>query len=174
MQHSVETALRDYSNGSDVEHQVQMGKFFAAMQKTVLARGNRIKGSEPRSLGACAKPNLPAPIVAHPPIAVECSRPEGCLYCENYRIHADEIDVRKVISARHCIRVTAQYATSLEEHDRVFGQVLARIDEILDEVRGFDSELVMRVETQVDEEGLLDSFWSAKLDTLMVLGMELI
>lgn len=174
MQHSVETALRDYSNGSDVEHQEQIGQYFKGMQNTVLARGIKIDGSEIRSLGICAKPNLPIPFASHPPIAVECSRPEGCLYCENYRLHADETDVRKLISARHCIRLTAQYASSIEEHDQIFGKVLARIDKILEELKGHDSQLVMRVERQVDEEGLLDSFWSAKLDTLLALGMELI
>lgn len=174
MQHSVETALRHYSNGSEVEHQEQMGQFFAEVQKTVLARGAQVDGSEPRSVGLCAKPNRPVPIVANPPVAVECNRSEGCLYCENYRLHADDIDVRKVVSARHCIRVTSQYAASVEEHSEVFGQVLARIEEILAEVRGVDSALVMRIEKQVDEEGLLDPFWSAKLDTLIALGMELI
>lgn len=174
MQHSVETALRDYSNGSEVEHQEEMGQYFAAMQRTVLKPGVQVEGSEPRSVGICAKPSQPVPIVADPPVAVKCDRSEGCLYCENYRLHADEIDVRKLVSARHCIRVTAQYATSVEEHDQVFSHVLARIEEILTEVKGFDAKLVRCIEKQVDEEGLLDSFWSAKLDTLMALGMELL
>lgn len=174
MQHSVATALHHYSNGSEVEHQEEMGQFFSAMQKTVLARGAPVDGGEPRSMGLCANPNQPVSIILDPPIPVECNRSEGCLYCKNYRLHADEIDVRKVISARHCIRVTAQYATSMEEHDHVFGQVLARIADVLEEVSKLDSELVMQVEKQVDKEGLLDSFWSAKLDTLIALGMELV
>lgn len=174
MQHSLETSLRHYSNGCEIEHQQEMGQFFARMQKTVLARGTRVNGSEIRSLGLCTSPNQPIAISSDLPVAVECSRSEGCLYCENYRVHADEVDVRKVISARQCIRVAAQYANSVEDHDRVFGPLLTRIANVLDEVKRHDSQLVMRVEKEVDEAGLLDSFWSAKLDTLVALGMELI
>lgn len=174
MQHSVATALRKYSNGSEHEHQEELGQFFSEVQKTVLVRGAEIVGSEIRPAGQCAKPNQPLSIVSDPPISVDCRRADGCLYCASYRIHADELDIRKVFSARYCIQVVAQYATSVEEHDAVHGLVLSRIEKVLDEARLVDPDLVMRIETEVDVEGLLDPFWGAKLDTLMALGMELL
>jgi hypothetical protein len=62
----------------------------------------------------------------------------------------------------------------MEEHERVFGRVIKRIDHILSEIERRDAKLVASIERDVDEDGNLDNFWSAKLDTLVALGMELI
>lgn len=174
MQHSIPTSVRNYSNGSEITHQIEIGEYFGRMEKIVLSRGDMLLGSEVRSLGSCAAPNCPTPLADSPPVVPDCGRAEGCLFCDKYRVHADEIDCRKVLSARHCVRVTAQYARSIEEYDQVFGIVLNRLDEVLAEIRKREPSMVASVERQVDIDGELDKFWSAKLETLVSLGMELL
>lgn len=174
MQHSIPTSVRNYSNGSEVTHQIEMGEYFHRMEKIVVPRGEILLGSEVRSLGSCAEPNCPTPLADRPPLVPDCQRAEGCLFCDKYRVHADEIDCRKVLSARHCVRITAQYARSVEEYDQVFGVVLNRLEEVLAEIKKREPRMVENLEKQVDIDGELDKFWSAKLETLVSLGMELL
>jgi hypothetical protein len=49
--------------------------------------------------------------------------------------------------------------------------VLARIEELLSELRRRDINLVQRIENEVDSEERLDPFWSAKIEQLALLGV---
>jgi hypothetical protein len=49
--------------------------------------------------------------------------------------------------------------------------MLRRVDFLLDELRRRDAALVEQIEQDVDIEGNLDAFWSAKLDQLYELGV---
>jgi len=62
-------------------------------------------------------------------------------------------------------------ADSIEQYDRSFGTVLRRVDFLLDELRRRDAALVDQTEQDVDIDGNLDAFWSAKLDQLYELGV---
>jgi hypothetical protein len=62
-------------------------------------------------------------------------------------------------------------ADSIEQYDRSFGTVLRRVDFLLDELRRRDAALVDQIEQDVDIDGNLDAFWSAKLDQLYELGV---
>lgn len=173
-QHSIPTALCSYNNGDEVTHQKEMGAYLGQMGRVVLTNKAKLPGSQQRALGTCMRPAEPAPTAPITPIAVDCKRAEGCLFCGHFRVHADERDVRKLLSARQCIRITGQYCASVEEHDRVMGPILKRIDEVLEQIRAHDPTLIQPIEFEVDLDGELDPYWSAKLDTLLALGMEIL
>ncbi|MCA7893471.1 hypothetical protein [Burkholderia cepacia] len=173
MQHSVATSIENYSNGTETDHFMEMGAYLGLAENSknvILTRGAAVAE---RSTGACATPDEPKPIIDSPPVEPDCKRGEGCLFCEKYRIHADEADARKLLSARHCIRVSARYAGSVEEQNSAFGPVLRALEFYLDLIRSRDAALVERLEREVDIDGELSPFWAAKLDTLIELGMEL-
>lgn len=173
MQQSVETTIKYYSNGTVSVHQEEMSAYLGWVEKkkdAVLDQGLPVAAV--RSAGSCASPNEPKAFINNPPIQPDCTRGEGCLFCDRFRIHADENDSRKLLGARHCIRVAAKHAASVEEHDRAFGPILQAIEFYLDLIRERDSDLVARVEKEVDIEGELDAFWAAKLSTLIELGMD--
>ncbi|HJW25891.1 MAG TPA: hypothetical protein VJ576_13425 [Rhodocyclaceae bacterium] len=171
MQHSIRTAVRKYSNGSEMMHQTEMGNFLTQVEKVVLARDDLLEHGETRSIGLCASPNHPSPISGHVPVTPDCKGPEGCLFCGQYRVHADEVDTRKLLSCRYCIRKTSHLASSQEQFDRVFGVVLNRIGFILSEIGHRDATMVARIEREVDVEGELDPYWTIKLETLMELDL---
>ncbi|WP_155648295.1 hypothetical protein [Burkholderia cepacia] len=173
MQHSVATSIENYSNGTEADHFMEMGAYLGLAENAknvILTRGAVVAE---RSTGACATPDEPKPIIDSPPVEPDCKRGEGCLFCEKYRIHADEVDARKLLSARHCIRVSARYAGSVEEQNEAFGPVLRALEFYLDLIRSRDTALVERLEREVDVDGELSPFWATKLDTLIELGMEL-
>lgn len=171
MQHSVKTALTKYSNGSEVAHQIEIGNFLSHVEKVVLAKGENLEHAETRSIGLCAEPNHPNPISGHVPVKPDCKGPEGCLFCDQYRVHADEVDTRKLLSCRYCVRKTSHLASSQEQFAQVFGVVLDRIGFILGEIGRRDAPMVTRIEREVDVEGELDPYWTIKLETLMELDL---
>ena len=170
MGHSLATALRLYSNGTDAAHKTEMGAFLASVEKTVLKPGNDPAGSIKSAVGVCIGFHKPAPIAASVTIQPDCRSTEGCLFCDRYRVHADATDIRKLLGCRHCVRLLSRRADSIEQYDKSFGAVLRRVDFLLDELRRRDAALVDQIEHDVDIEGNLDAFWSARLDQLYELG----
>lgn len=171
MGHSLTTALRSYSNGTDAAHKAEMGAFLASVEKTVLKTGNDPAGSVRSAVGVCIEFHKPSPITASGTIQPDCRSTEGCLFCDQYRIYADAADIRKLLSCRHCVRLLSGRADSIEQYDTSFGTVLRRIDFLLDELRKRDAALVVQIEHDVDIKGELDAFWSVKLDQLYELGV---
>ena len=171
MGHSLVTALRSYSNGTDAAHKAEMGAFLASVEKTLLKPGNDPAGSTRSAVGVCIEFHKPAPIAASVTVQPDCRSTEGCLFCDQYRVHADAADIRKLLSCRHCVRLVSGRAGSIEQYDRSFGAVLRRVDFLLDELRKRDAALVDQIGQDVDIDGHLDAFWSAKLDQLYELGV---
>jgi hypothetical protein len=171
MGHSLATALRSYSNGTDAAHKAEMGAFLASVEKIVLMAGDDPVASIRSAVGVCIGFHKPAPIAASVTVRPDCRSTEGCLFCDQYRVHADATDIRKLLSCRHCVRLVSGRAGSVEQYDRSFGAVLRRVGFLLDELRKRDAVLVDQIEQDVDIDGNLDAFWSTKLDQLYELGV---
>ncbi|AJZ57019.1 integrase family protein [Paraburkholderia fungorum] len=171
MGHSLDTALRSYSNGTDAAHKAEMGAFLASVEKTVLKPGNDPAGSIKSAVGVCIEFHKPLPIAASVTVQPDCRSTEGCLFCEQYRVHADATDIRKLLSCRHCVRLVGGRAGSIEQYHSSFGAMLRRVDFLLNELRKRDAALVDQIEQDVDLDGNLDAFWLSKLDQLYELGV---
>jgi hypothetical protein len=171
MQHSLITTLRKYSNGSQVTQQLEMGTYFSQVEKIVLTQRQENTGFEPNSVGICTCPGKPKVVAENLPVTPNCKGVEGCLFCDKYRVHADEIDVRKVLSARYYIQKASRLANSQEQYIKLFFATLQRIDFILGELKRRIPELAEKIEMEVDIGGELDAFWSGKLEMLMELDL---
>ena len=170
MGHSLATAMRVYSNGSAVRHATEMGEYLASVAKTVLAAGDASEGI-PNAVGKCRSFADPIPIAAQVPATPNCRSTEGCLFCDKYRLHADETDVRKLFSCRFALRISFGNSVSPEFAKGRLSEVMKRIEELIAEVRTRDDALVKRVESEVDNDERLDPFWSAKIEQLALLGV---
>lgn len=173
MQHSLSTAIKAYSNGSQTTHEAEVGEFLTQLEGVVLSRNAASDDVVLRAIGGCSSPNNPVPMDGVIPIEPGCHRAEGCLFCSQYRIHIDERDTRKLLSARHCLRISAAHGSEVGIHVSFFETLLNRIDEYLNLLRQQNSEMVLRIEDEVDRLGELDPFWAAKLTTLLELGMSI-
>lgn len=172
MQHSLPTALRSYSNGSAELARDEIGDFLQRVH-SVVEIGRDTKIEEERAAGGCISKNQPRSIVFDPPVKPDCRNPEGCLFCDKYRAHADEKDVRKLLSAKFVVGQTSQLAASAEEYDRVFGATITRIDEILLDIRVVNDSMpavIDRISKEVLKDGL-DDYWSLKMSELYELGI---
>ncbi|MGQ7936925.1 hypothetical protein [Paraburkholderia sp. D1E] len=167
MGHSLQTALSSYSNGSEANHALEMGQYLVSLEETIVRASQGLGDALESGVGKCTDYLNPVPIATDTPIVPKCDSSEGCLFCGKYRIHADEIDVRKIVSCRYSLNVT--FGTNGGED--VIIRTLQRIETLLGELREINAELVERVTREVDEDEALDPFWAAKLEQLAVLGL---
>lgn len=171
LQNSEQTVRGSYAAGSETTAMQEMGDFLDKVSATVVERGAELKDSVARAVGKCTQFGAPVARSAAAAVKPDCGGPEGCLFCDKFKVHADEVDTRKLASCRHCIRVVSPSAGSQERQDRLFTPVITRIDTLLGEIASRDAPMVERVVREVDEEGELDAFWARKLEMLMELGL---
>ncbi len=125
------------------------------------------------ALGNCNNPGNPSP-ENESLIVPDCKKGEGCLFCKNYGVHADEIDIRKLYSCKFCIESTSHLSGSIDYYLKVFGEVIERIDAILKSFTDLSENhknLVLRVGSEVYNDGELDSYWETKYEQLLNLGV---
>ena len=118
LQNTEETILRAYAEGSSTTHFEEMGTFLEVMQNTVLKPGDNVDTKE-SAVGGCVNYENPHQIT-ETAVGSDCHTPEGCLFCDKYRVHADEKDVRKLISCRYCLRHTVRLVNNEEQRRRFF------------------------------------------------------
>jgi hypothetical protein len=169
-----ESAIKtSYTAGSPETHREEMTSFFNRISSVVLSESQKIEGAQEGPVGLCVNYGAPSALQSKSRFFPDCRNPEGCLFCGQYKVHADEHDTRKLVSCRYCIRCVEPLASSKEHFEGVFGSVLERIQQLLSEIgqRAKDSSMVERVEKSVDENGELDVYWLAKLEMLIQLNL---
>lgn len=169
LQNSVGTVVKSYAEGSSTTQQRELTRFFEGVKTAVLQKSDRIEGAMSGPIGPCTSFGHPKAVMQGP-IAPNCSAAEGCLFCDKYRVHVDEKDVRKILSFRYCLEKTARMSESEEQYQVVFVPLFKRIDEFLKEIKRHDGPLVLRITKEV-ERGELDPYWATKLEALINLGV---
>jgi hypothetical protein len=169
LQNAVPTVLRAYAEGSPTTQEDELGQFFEDLRGVVIAKGERVANAVERAVGVCTSFGSPHQN-AIAPIASDCRRVEGCLFCDKFKIHADERDTRKLISCRYCIERTAHLSESEEQFHRLFGPIFERIKMLLEEIERKQPGIVVPIEHEVNA-GELDPFWARKLEVLVDLDL---
>ena len=89
------------------------------------------------------------------------------MFCENYVLHTDDVDIRKLLSLR---KITELYSNL--SNDLMI--VKYRVDEILKYITQDNEDLfklIIDIKEEVDE-GNLDENWENILELLMDLGVQ--
>ena len=94
------------------------------------------------------------------------------MFCQHYAIHADDADIRKLLSLKSLLGYVKQKATNLVKWEQQFGVVLHRIDEVLNELSTSYQDLKERILSIQDEveSGDLDAYWFNHFELLIDLG----
>lgn len=171
LQNSEKTVLASYAAGSETTHMEEMTVFFDMVKSKVISSDEVIDTGVSRAIGICSDYGTPHQISGDVPVQPDCKREEGCLFCEKFRIHADERDVRKLLSCRYCLQQMAPLAGSEERFQATLNPIFTRIQVILDEVHSRDVAVVPKITYEVENEGELDPYWASKLEMLIDLGL---
>jgi hypothetical protein len=171
LQNTERTVLASYAAGSETSHLEELTHFFDSVSETVIAKGQIIEGGISRAVGYCSAYGAPYKAAESTLVQPDCKGPEGCLFCDKFKVHADETDTRKLISCRYCLRLTAPLVASNERIHTMLDPIFNRIEDILTEISRRDKALVLRVTKEVEEDGELDPYWARKLEMLMEIGL---
>lgn len=173
LQNSEKTVLTSYAKGSDTSHLKELSEFLDKVSEIVVDKERVIEGGVNRAVGICTSFGSPRQRSGFVTIQSDCNGAEGCLFCDKFKVHADEVDTRKLLSCRYCLHQTAPLVGSEERYQVLIVPILDRIESILSEISIRDKDLVLKVTKEVDEDGELDPYWASKLGMLMELGLVL-
>lgn len=174
MGHSVETAVKAYCKAQDATRRDEIGGFLGSLQKTVLeATENRPEQSHQKviPIGVCADHGKPSPTALEPVVEPDCSKVEGCFFCDNYRLHADAEDIKKLMSCRRVLQRIVPLNGDSIRAERVYTAVVDRIESLLRELGRRQPQTFEAVRVDVEERGQLTRYWANKLQQLHLLGM---
>ncbi len=174
MGHSVRTAIEAYCKAQDVTRRSEMGEFLGSLQKTIIeASENFAEQSRQKAtpVGVCTDHGNPLPTASSVVVAPDCSKFEGCFFCDKYRLHADEEDMKKLMSCRRILQYIVPLNGDSVRAERVYTAVVDRINLLLEELKRRQSEAYESARKSVEEDGELTRYWIGRLQQLQMLGM---
>ena len=173
MQHNNKTSDSHYANKDEEKSAEQITDYLAELDKQLLKEP---VPSVPTPSGNCTEESKPEQLISLPsnsPITVSCGNHEGCFFCNKYRVHVDEADIRKLLSVKYLIIQSQNLAASQEHFDSVYKPVLTRIEDLLGHIGDKEPNcltLIESVREEVFEQELLSEYWYRKLELLDELG----
>lgn len=171
LQNAVGTVDINYSSGNAGVQSLEFTDYFKSFNAVVF--GSESQPSHAIDSGGCISFGSPEPILAYSELKLSCGKPEGCLGCKHYRLHADGDDLRKVLSAKYVIQMMGEYLAESAEYKAIFIPIIDAIDFLVETVRSHSSDhsaLVVEVSELVDD-GYLTDYWEGKLQFLIDLGV---
>lgn len=169
MGHTVATAVKAYCAAQEGVQANDIGRFMSSLHKTVVHRAqSNTLVSVPA--GGCASHGNPEPSAPAPLVEPDCTKTEGCFFCENFRVHADEEDLRKLLSCRNVLLKIGHLQGESVQADRVYGSVLGRIDFLLRELQQILGDAFGQIEADISA-GNLTRYWAVKVQQLGLLGL---
>ena len=186
MGHSLDTARNNYARTSFKDAAQQISQFFNELREVAVAQTRTLERIAVQTLdepvdvqtlpvGACVtatpQPEKALGFTEKAPTP-NCQQFEHCLFCQHYAIHADDTDVRKLLSLKSLLGYVKQKATDLTKWEQQFGVVLHRINEVLTELADTYLALGERIASIQDEveSGDLDAYWFNHFELLIDLG----
>lgn len=186
MGHSLDTARNNYARTSFNDAAQQISQFFNELREVAVAQTRTVERIAVQTLevavdtqvlpvGICSTASLqPEKAIGFTEQAPtpNCQQFEHCLFCQHYAVHADDTDVRKLLSLKSLLGYIKQKATDLIKWESQFGVVLHRIDEVLTELSNAYVDLRERIIVIQDEveSGDMDAYWLNHFELLIDLG----
>lgn len=181
-----QTLKKSYARPALDEFAIQVSELLNAIHKAAIARTRHVNlipvhvkelksQQKVTGVGSCEKTSEVEPLLAagftREAPQPNCRDPETCLFCDFYAVHADEEDIRRLLSLRYIIhKIKAQHTH--DHWQEKFAPTSHRIDEVLTAVVSEYGPLagtVDRVRCEV-EAGDMDPFWAIHFDTMVYIG----
>lgn len=166
-QTSVNVINKAYTGESENSSSLQLTEYFHKLNNLVL---NKTNSDTNVSIGHCADPYNPKTDVD----SISCNQNYGCLFCKQFRTHADEEDICKLYSALYVVDESRYVAKNEEHFQKVLGGVESRINSILNKIATINDvkiNLLQKVKKRVYEDEILHPYWEHKLTTLVRMGV---
>jgi hypothetical protein len=179
MGHSIETAAKAYCKAQEATRHTEMTQYLNSLQKSVLEASARNTGAKVIPLtaipvGACADHGHPVAASdssTTPAVQPDCSKTQGCFFCDNYRLHAEEQDIKKLLSCKRVLGPIAALAHDSIAAHKVYQAVVDRIDSLLAELQRRAPKAYEAAHLDVVKRGNLTPYFARKVAQLGLLQM---
>lgn len=174
LQHSEKASTSNYTSSNFEESSEDLNNYFNKLTNQLIVSPG-IEKATPS--GKCIEPHKPkaiSEIILSDTVTIDCRDQTTCLFCNKYRIHADEKDIRKLLSMKYLIIQSEYLAASIEHFKNVYELTLTHIEVLLDQIKaqGKDQDqLIIDINQQVFEHEDLSDYWYRKLELLNELGV---
>ncbi|MBP0596884.1 hypothetical protein J8I26_02140 [Herbaspirillum sp. LeCh32-8] len=174
--HSLRTAIRNYNNGPQSTRNSELGDFFGSVAKSAVEAARTGDEQVPPDTelvtGACKERGKPQLLTAAPvTVEPDCRKTEGCLFCAQYRVHADEKDMRKLISCNYVMKRLALRSGSANDVEMIYQAIMARVHTLLAELSQRSPDVFEAVKKDVQVNQNLSPYWAARFRQLCLLGV---
>ena len=170
-QSSINTIINSYLGESQETTDEQFDKYFSSLNNKIF---NCSSSDVETSVGRCKSPNNPEIKIDLKAIDTDCSKSEGCLFCEHYGVHADSVDIQKIYSLKFLINESKYLAKNEAQFNSIYEIILKRIDNILLNIKSLGTKESSDIEfykKDVFENENLHPYWEHKLNTLIQIGV---
>ncbi|MCI0915393.1 hypothetical protein [Pseudomonas putida] len=158
LQNSERTVLKSYAQANEITAISEI----TTMLKRLVDLLNDYSGEETPA-GDCADTSSRSEAISPPPdYEPNCKNFEGCIFCSQFRTHATEPAIRKLLSMRFVILEYLNSCTDKSHFDNVHGAAVAQIDRIISELldqRPDLSQLVNQIRAEISNEFKLSDYW---------------
>jgi hypothetical protein len=171
MQSSIAIITKSYTNQSEEVQIEEMEDFYSNLNKYNIFKDDSIKEI---STGQCADTDTKTPEELSTTLSIDCKQPEGCIFCQFYRVHPDNIDVRKLYSLLFVINQCRYIVKSEKDFLNVYSHIIKRIEDIIDQIintKLITEDKIKEIKVDVFEHENLTEYWEHKLICLVEMGV---
>lgn len=169
LQHSLSTSITSYSGTDPETTKLELTKFYDQINDIHLKR----EESTPTESGNCIDIQSPDFMDKTPESLKLCGK--GCLFCNNFRVHTDKVDLHKLYSCLFVILQLKALAHDKTHWEETYNPLVVRIESLVESIVLTDIETLAKVKQQVFilvfQEQVLTTYWANKLQLLSDLGV---
>lgn len=185
LSNKVETVRDKYSHSSIEDAASEISAMFEALSKSIIRKSRTTTSPIKVTVLGPADPAIEtmsgectassndnptrSPEFTDAVLDPHCTKAESCLFCKYFAVHADEKDVRKLLSIIFLIPLFLSASATDTAFIETLAPLMHRANEVLkqiEEVSDESKKLVARVKESVDE-GNLEPFWEDHFDYLI-------
>lgn len=171
LQNRPSTILKSYSSTPESSNTPTIYTFFENYSNILIAGQSDKLDSV--AVGKCSSIGEPIPFTLETDIAPNCKSHEGCLFCENYRVHADITDVSKLLSFKYVLSETIHLYKNKKEFEHRHDAIFERIEQIIKRIEEIGDVPKARIfKTREDiQHGNISPYWRRKMEFLIDLDL---
>lgn len=169
LQNTEKTVISSYIAGTKSQQLEEVSQYLNNLSDVVINRKLGGESTLQGVIGQCISYGQPSKLDEISRLEPNCLEPEGCLFCDKYRIHTDLIDIRKLLSFQFYIEKTSWLVGGNVNQYKVIHNIMQRLNDIIDELSTHNKDIISQVKSEI-EDGELDIYWSKKIELLMELG----
>lgn len=167
MQNSGETIMKHYS---DAEEKTAIDEISATLSFIISTLSEKSSIETPG--GGCSGGSSSQYEQAPDQYAPDCRNFVGCIYCDKFRLHVDEVSIRKLFSMRFITAERITSCTDMEQFQSLHGGALQRIDTLITDLillKPEAKDCIEQIKNEVEQDLKLHPYWETLYSRLLKL-----